>query len=630
MKKRLLSILLALCMTLALLPGYALGFDAPEKSEPLHDATMSVQDWQVLRQVNRHRMSINLNPLSVFEALQKSANQRVFELISQYSHTRPDGSAFSTVFADYAVPSYNTSEENIAVGYAASSAVMDGWLNSEPHRANIENAGMTHLGVGYRGAGSDHPNYWSQNFIGSSACRFSNLQLSAENIAGLPGTDLETLLSSADITVTAACSLHGTCRLPLIAAMCSGYNSNSSAPQTLTVTYGGQTTTLYVTGTSHDHIWSAYKFEGEPTGDFKCDYCDTVISESLKKAYDTVMALNEKTYPRTASQIRTEIKEYILGQVSERLSNLGKFSGTVTEIDYSLPQNGKDGAYVYTVTIQPYERAGYVTTAPVTLILPADGGTDATYYISIPTPNGGQVIPSTRHAAQGDRVTLSVYADTGFVLSNLTVTDIRSRTLTLHDSGDGNYSFTMPSNQVTVEANFKKKAETADKEPLPFTDVHSTDWYYNNVDYVWKHSLMSGVSDSQFAPMSSTSRAMIWTVLARMHNVRTDVNSGSSWYERGMLWALQQGISDGSNPLTDITREQLAAMLWRNAGCPAAAGSLSRFSDSGSVSPYAQTAMIWAVSNHILLGDNGRLNPQGAATRAEVAAMIMRCAENIA
>jgi hypothetical protein len=164
---------------------------------------------------------------------------------------------------------------------------------------------------------------------------------------------------------------------------------------------------------------------------------------------------------------------------------------------------------------------------------------------------------------------------------------------------------------------------------MPYTDVKGPDWFYNNVEYMWKHYLMSGVSDTQFAPNTTTNRGMIWTILARMNNVRTDINPGSTWYEKGMLWCKEQGITDGTNPLSDITREQLVTMLWRNAGKQSGSGDLSKFSDSADVSEYAVTAMRWAVGNGILNGENGQINPQGTATRAQVAAMVARYGDKI-
>ena len=164
---------------------------------------------------------------------------------------------------------------------------------------------------------------------------------------------------------------------------------------------------------------------------------------------------------------------------------------------------------------------------------------------------------------------------------------------------------------------------------MPFTDVHGPDWFYNHVEYMWKHYLMSGTTENRFDPNLTTSRAMIWTIMARMNNVRTDINPGSTWYEKGMLWAMERGITDGSNAMGDITREQLATMLWRNAGSPIAGGDLSRFSDADSVSAYALNAVRWASSNGILSGINGRIEPQGTATRAQVAAMVARYGDKV-
>ena len=145
------------------------------------------------------------------------------------------------------------------------------------------------------------------------------------------------------------------------------------------------------------------------------------------------------------------------------------------------------------------------------------------------------------------------------------------------------------------------------------------------MEYVWQHNLMNGVSSAEFSPDETASRAMIWTILARLHDVSTD--TGSVWYEQGMQWAVQQGVSDGTDPLESITREQFAAMLWRDAGSPSAADSLSSFSDSGAVSGYAQAAMCWAVANGIMQGSDGMLAPGGAATRAETAAIIAHYAQ---
>ncbi|MDE7245020.1 MAG: S-layer homology domain-containing protein, partial [Oscillospiraceae bacterium] len=283
---------------------------------------------------------------------------------------------------------------------------------------------------------------------------------------------------------------------------------------------------------------------------------------------------------------------------------------------------------------------------------PRPVGGNETYYISIPKSDNGEIIPNTRHAEDGDRVTLTAHPNAGYELDSLTVTNVRGREITLRDLGNNRYSFTMPNSRVSVDASFTKITDNtssvpAEDEPftglgtpgisgivlnpapIPFIDVRTTHWFYHNVEYVWKHYLMSGVSDTRFAPNDTTTCAMIWTILARMNNVRTDVNPGTTWYERGMLWAMKRGVTDGTNPMDNITREQLATMLWRNAGSPNATNDLTWFSDSSSVSGYALTAVRWAAMNGILQGTNRKLNPKETATRAEVATMVIRYAEFI-
>ena len=116
-------------------------------------------------------------------------------------------------------------------------------------------------------------------------------------------------------------------------------------------------------------------------------------------------------------------------------------------------------------------------------------------------------------------------------------------------------------------------------------------------------------------------RAMMMTVLARFDG--EDTAGGATWYEKGMDWAVSNSVSDGSDPNGNVSREQLAVMLWRYAGSPAPSGSLESFSDAGSVSAYARDAMRWAVENGVINGfGNGQLGPQGQATRAQVAQVL--------
>ena len=156
-----------------------------------------------------------------------------------------------------------------------------------------------------------------------------------------------------------------------------------------------------------------------------------------------------------------------------------------------------------------------------------------------------------------------------------------------------------------------------------FTDIDTGLWYHTAICYVVDKGIMNGTGNgTTFSPYLNVSRAMLMTMLARLDGV--DTSTGSTWYEAGMKWAMDKGISDGTNPHGDITREQLVTMLYRFAGKPATAGNLILgFKDADQVSDWAKDAMNWAVTCGIIQGGgDGNLNPQGTATRAEVAQIL--------
>ena len=156
-----------------------------------------------------------------------------------------------------------------------------------------------------------------------------------------------------------------------------------------------------------------------------------------------------------------------------------------------------------------------------------------------------------------------------------------------------------------------------------FSDVPSGYWGADAVAFVASREIFTGTSDTAFAPETTMSRAMIVTVLARLEGV--DTSAGEIWYEAGRNWAVENGISDGTNMEQGLTREQLALMLYRYAGQPVAGGDLSGFADGDSVSSWASYAMAWAVNAGLISGVGGdTLNPQGEATRAQVAAIFQR------
>lgn len=154
-----------------------------------------------------------------------------------------------------------------------------------------------------------------------------------------------------------------------------------------------------------------------------------------------------------------------------------------------------------------------------------------------------------------------------------------------------------------------------------FNDVAAGSWYADAVKNVVNKGLMAGTGKDTFAPNNQVTRAMMWTVLARLDG--KDVSGASTWYAKAMTWAIEKGVSDGTFPGNSITREQLATMLWRAAGSPEAKGALTNFNDAASVSSWAAQAMTWAVEQGLISGmGDGALNPQGNATRAQLAVIL--------
>ena len=244
--------------------------------------------------------------------------------------------------------------------------------------------------------------------------------------------------------------------------------------------------------------------------------------------------------------------------------------------------------------------------------------------ISAPNISNGKVSFDKNTAKKGDTVTVTVTPDAGYRLDKLTITDAKGKTIAVTKKSDSKYTFTMPDSKVTITPTFSK-IEDVKPSKTDFDDVVSSAWYADAVRYVTDKGLMNGTDDNQFSPNDTTTRGMLMTVLARYAG--EDTTGGATWYEKSMNWAKAKGVSDGTNPNADITREQLVTMMYRYAGSPKADGKLDIFTDVASVSSYAANAMQWAVANGIVNGSNGKLNPQNNATRAEVAAILMRFCE---
>ena len=259
---------------------------------------------------------------------------------------------------------------------------------------------------------------------------------------------------------------------------------------------------------------------------------------------------------------------------------------------------------------------------------PSSGKT--TYKVTTSAVNNGGVNASPSTAEKGATITLTLSPDKGYKLDKLTVTDGSGKSVSTVKKSDTVYTFTMPASAVTVGVSYAKADETPSK--TTFNDVSANDWFASAVDYVTGKGMMNGTAANTFSPKANTTRGMLMTVLAR--HAGEDTTGGSVWYEKGMNWAKANGVSDGTNPQVNITREQLAAMLYRYAQNKkydvSGAKSLDGYTDAQSVSSYAVPALQWANAAGVVTGKSGsKLDPKGYATRAEVAAMLMRFCENV-
>ena len=261
---------------------------------------------------------------------------------------------------------------------------------------------------------------------------------------------------------------------------------------------------------------------------------------------------------------------------------------------------------------------------------------ERTYAIITEDDGNGSVTVSADEASAGTRITVTVKPDAGYELDELTVTDAKNKDLKVTKRSETTYTFHMADSKVTVEASFAKDG-TVQKPDTRFDDVAKSAWYYKAVEYVAENGIMSGVSAREFAPNAGFSRAMLAQTLYAMSGKPTVKAEGTfadvaanAWYADAVNWAAEKGyvsgVGDGKfAPDASVTREQMALILYRYAGSPDASGMVLReFADGDSVSAYAVDAIRWAVHEGLISGmENNTLAPQGTATRAQVAQILM-------
>ena len=296
----------------------------------------------------------------------------------------------------------------------------------------------------------------------------------------------------------------------------------------------------------------------------------------------------------------------------------------------------------YTVTVS-FTEAPKSNDAGVSSITVAGfkavAGANNSYTVTVPygtVVKTGSFVIVTRHP----RATVSALTNTRNIWS-FTVTAEDGVTTAVYTVTVNTAALPEP---ITPGVDNKKPASKPEVK-LPFTDVSTSDWFYDDVAFVYKNGLFSGTDSRSFSPNASMTRAMLVTVLYRLEGEPTvtgrssftDVRSGA-YYEKSVIWAAANGIVTGTDstsfsPDAKVTREQLAAILYRYAQYRKldtdASAKLNSFTDADSVSAYASEALGWAVSESLINGASGKLMPKGDATRAQVAAILHRFVKNV-
>lgn len=297
---------------------------------------------------------------------------------------------------------------------------------------------------------------------------------------------------------------------------------------------------------------------------------------------------------------------------------------------------------------QPSETAQEIVTSTVQASKYSD------HEIEVYTSNGGLVQVNPSSASEGEYVRITVNPNYGYRLDSLTVTRSSTVKVTLKQENTNLYSFTMPDSDVSIYAIFEKKS-TSSNQPstnpdhnypnypsqgqVPFTDIVWSAWYYPSVKYVYDNNIMNGVTSSLFYPNMQVTRGMVCAVIANMeggagrgYQIYWDVPQGK-WYSDSVNWCSRNGIVNGYGngafgPEDLVTREQLVSILHKYAVYKGYETNrrtdLGIYRDVNEISAYAYDTMSWAVASDVLSGVSyHRLNPQGTATRAELATMLM-------
>lgn len=393
-------------------------------------------------------------------------------------------------------------------------------------------------------------------------------------------------------------------------------------------------------GTLEDgqHRWNDGEVTTEPTYEapgvmtYTCTACGITKTEGIpQKAHSF-----SKTWSKDETHHWHNCTEDGCTEISEKAEHTWNDGEVTTEPTYTT-----EGVKTYTCTV-----CGQTKTETIDkLTRPSSGGV-TTYAISIENAENGEVSANRSSASRGTTVTLTAEPDKGYILESITVTDKNGDKVKLTEK-DGKYTFTMPASKVTVEAAFAKENPDTGAWENPFADVVEGAWYYDSIRYTYENGLIAGYPNGLFGINDTITRGQIATILWRMEESPVvncamtfeDVGEGM-YYADAIRWAASEGIVGGYSdtqfgPNDAITREQLAAILWRYAqhkGYDVSVGedtNILSYADALTVSEWAVPAMQWANGAGLIQGSDNNLMPKGNATRAQAAAILHRFCETV-
>lgn len=384
----------------------------------------------------------------------------------------------------------------------------------------------------------------------------------------------------------------------------------SQSSRTITITSPSETAKIYYTTDGSDPITNSTEY----TGPFTISKTTTVKAIAVDN--NLISAVTEKTCTVSSPSSSGSNSSSGSSSGSNSGSSSSNSSGNNTT---TTTEKNPDGSTTTTTTNKTTGTVTVSTQYSDGSSLTVETRTDGTVTTTETAANGVQVRTVD---APGRDVTASVTIPSSVGSATVTVpAKVTPGTVAVNADTGEIIKLSVPTeNGLAVRLDGSANLILRDNSQY-FSDVQAVDhWAAASIDFVSSHELFNGTASNTFAPDSPTTRAQLMTVLARLDGADT---TGSA-LQKGMEWAVEKGISDGSDPSGNISRQQLAAMLWRYAGNPDSGYTLSS-ADAGNVASYARTAMAWAVENGIMNGySDGNLKPEAPATRAHVAAMVQR------